>query len=321
MKKRYRTILAMIVTMLCALLILVGGYAGIALGGEGMLKISQEPEKITMSEDISNLFYSRIEDDVQLRPWNYDTEENAADGSISAENELFDKAESLYALISVAAGVEMQEVIRWYNSQDKTILNEMVTRYVENEDAYYFFYDDVIRLNGREYHVKICTDREMIYSFSCLRPKEENVRDSERWGDNKEQLSSLLKQYEETMGFVYGEMEAMRWERDIQDWWWDVELYVWLNTCFFEVEDSEKGVNHFYGIEEAVDEVRFVVEGEKEKYGIVDSVDIGTDESSDFKMQMVELDDCILLMSEEYQTQAIYYDVMEQKVVGFHFFY
>lgn len=103
-----------------------------------MLKISQEPERIDLSEDVSNLFYSRIEDDVQLRPWNYYTQENERDSEVSAEDELYGMVESLYMLIAVAADVEGQEVIRWYNSQDKTILKDVVTRYVEEDESYYF---------------------------------------------------------------------------------------------------------------------------------------------------------------------------------------
>lgn len=186
------------------------------------------------------------------------------------------------------------------------------------------FYDDVIRLNGREYHVKFCCDRQNMYSFSCLRPKEENARDSEQWSENKEWLSSMLNQNNQQLEAMYDEMGYMHWSNlDAWDWRIDVELYLMLYGYFYTFENAGKDSVVSYDSEEA-DKVKVVMEAERKEGLRSQIVDIETEEveeSLDFKLQMVELDDCILLMSEEYQSMAVYYDVMEKRVVGFHFFY
>lgn len=317
--KRYRGIFALTATLVCSLIILGLGYAGIALGSDEILKISQEPEQISMSENISNRFYSRIEDDVQLYPWNYDTEAGGSTEGLPASETLMGIEETLYMLIATAADVEVQEVIRWYGNQEKDILDDVVTRYAETEGRFFYFYNDCIRLNGREYRVKFSADEGYIFSFSCLRTKDERVRDSQQWSENKEQLSEFVGNNERELMVLWNNMEEMRWNiYDIWEWERYVEMYLMLDNSFRQLEKgNELDLWEIYGYENGTlalkvdaDEVDAYEEGMEAWYKNM---------SQDFDLQMVELDDCILLMSGKYQ-QAVYYDVMEQRVVGFHFF-
>ncbi len=329
MKRRYRGFFSLVVTLLCALIILGAGYTGIALGGEEMLKTPQEAERVTMTEEESNLFYSRIEDDVQLHPWNYYAQESERDGEVSAITELANMEQDLYILIALAADVEVQEVIRWYNGQDKSILSDVTSRYEEETDCFYFFYDDVIRLNGREYHVKFCSDRARLYSFSCLRPKEPGIRDSEEWREKKEALGEQLNQNSEELSGLYQYMYDIHWQaRDVFDWGVDVELYLVLDTSFYElqyreesngVDSGREGNRNTVVVSQAeVAQKKTSEEIQREEMAVWDALE--EMEGDDLDLQMVELDDCILLMSGQYSVPAIYYDVIEQKVAGFHFF-
>lgn len=319
--RRYRGFVPLLATLACALVILALGYAGIALGSEVLLKTSQEPEKVTMSGEISNLFYSRIEDDVQLYPWNYYTEISETGDEDKASDILAGTEDTLFTLIAATADVEVWEVIQWFQNQDTNILDEMEARFVEASATEFFYYDDVIRLNGREYHVKFCTNTSRIFSFSCIRPKEENIRDSAQWSGNKEQLSELVKNNNVQLEYLWNATNEL-WYNSFETWNWNtcVEMYVMLKSCFQELKaEGEININGFdYGglsKTGAANSKGNVVRISEMGQIIGDNI-----EDVDFDPQMVELEDCVLLMSGRYQEQAVYYDVMEQKVVGFHFF-
>lgn len=319
--RRYRGLFPLLATMACALVILGLGFAGIALGSEAVLKTSQEPEKVTMSGDISNLFYSRIEDGVQLHPWNYYTEVSATGNEEKASDVLAGTEDVLFSLIAVAADVETWDVIQWYQNQNTNILDEVEARFVESAQDEFFFYDDVIRLNGRKYHVKFCTNTSSILSFSCIRTKEENVRDSEQWSRNKEQLSELVQNNDALLDVLWQEMNEMWWNAfDIWNWGNCIEMYLMLDTCFQELKEDGDVIHFEYN---GGDIVRIGGSNSKDEMVEIAMQKKGTNADNGgvgFDPQIVELEDCVLLMSGNYQEQAVYYDVMEQKVVGFHFF-
>lgn len=322
--RRYKGFVPLLATLACALVILALGYAGIALGSEALLKTSQEPEKVTMPGDISNLFYSRIEDDVQLYPWNYFTEGTATGNESRASDVLAGTEEAMFTLIAVAADVEVWEVIQWFQNQNANILDRMETRYVDTASEEFFFFDDVIRLNGREYHVKFCANSNGLHSFSCIRPKEENIRDSVQWSGNKAQLSELMKNNDVLLEALWSSVNEM-WHNRNGTWGWELytDMYLCMDECFWGLQE---------GVSISVDEVYYEQSSVKDKEignagGITDMIRAAESEAKEknyivveFDPQMVELEDCILLMSGRYQEQAVYYDVIEQKVVGFHFF-
>lgn len=313
---------SILITFFCAVAVLIIGYAGIVLSGEQILQVPSEPEPVTMEGDISGLFYSKIEDDIQLYPWNYypgKQDNTAAEGDSPPTNvfsekdtasgpfeeySLFLENDVFYMLIALAADVDPQEVSQWYGQQGKTIMMNMVQGREENEAVDVFFYDEAIRLNGKEYQVEISCNQWSIISFSCIQQQDENVKKTEKWKEQKEILAKWMEENPGKMELIYSSMYNMNNYYDRGEWI-DLSRYVELyQKCLDEIHNA-------------------VVSGgeEWEKEQTETEIILEMKDNEGLRVQMIELKDSLLLVTESDITMGIYYDVLKQRVTGFHFFW
>lgn len=301
---------SILITLLCALAILAVGYAGIIVSGEQVLKSDTEPELVTMDANISNLFYSRLEDDIQLFPWNYYPEDSDAaaedvesffmEYSPYVENDIF------YTLIALAAGVENQEVSSWYAQQDKTIMTSM-KQGVEQDGTTVglFFYDDVIRLSGKEYRVKIACSMYNIISFSCIPCREEGIKETVEWNKNKEQFMKWTEENEELLLLAWARMCDIYYNVDGTDIWYE---YIYLYQDYLTAVYSVRNLDEIM-----YTEVDNQMNSSKEGF----EADYDYDK---LPIQIIEWKDSLFIMLEGDVTVGLYYDVLKQQVTGFHFF-
>ena len=362
--KLFRSIL---ITIFCAAAILFISYIGIVMGGEQILKVSSEPEPVTMKGDISSLFYSKIEDDIQLYPWNYyPKEQNSTSGQQTSEQasgqeasgqqssdqqssfaganvytgpfeeySLFLENDVFYTLIALAADVDPQEVSKWYGDQEKTIMMNMVQGQSENEPMDIYFYDEEIRLNGKQYRVQISCNGWSIISFSCIQQQEEGVKETEEWKKQKEILTRWMEDNPGGMELIYDRMYNMShyYKDDWENFAWYVDFYqnyleAIHNAIALETEESETESKKTENEKTEKTETD-KTEKEKSEKGKTekDSVEIYIQTDSYVKnneglqVQMIELKDSLLLVAESDITIGIYYDVLRQRVTGFHFFW
>lgn len=347
MKKMGKSIF---LTLVCAAAILAVGYAGIIFIGEKVLKSPQEPELITMTGNISNLFYSELEDDIQLYPWNYYPQEDTGDGQwddaeagrqeVKQDLELFiDYSPYLennvfYTLIAVAADVDPQEVSRWYDEQEKTITTSMKRgKNQDGEAVEWYFYEDVIRLNGKEYQVKIACDSWSITSFSCIQCRNEGIKETEAWNENKERFMKWMEENQGSMQDIFNGIYGTYYSvGEVETWYMYVELYQdYLDQIHYDMlltenfgtdrqeekEEERKKEEEKKTAQVMTDGVVSNSDWEKtpEAYGMVNDV------VAENAIQMIELKDSFLLVMEGEITVGLYYDVVEQRITGFHFFY
>lgn len=301
---------SILITLLCALAILAVGYAGIIVSGEQVLKSDTEPELVTMDANISNLFYSRLEDDIQLFPWNYYPEDSDAaaedvesffmEYSPYVENDIF------YTLIALAAGVENQEVSSWYAQQEKTIMTSM-KQGVEQDGTTVglFFYDDVIRLSGKEYRVKIACSMYNIISFSCIPCREEGIKETVEWNKNKEQFMKWTEENEELLLLAWARMCDIYYNVDGTDIWYE---YIYLYQDYLTAVYSVRNLDEIM-----YTEVDNQMNSSKEGF----EADYDYDK---LPIQIIEWKDSLFIMLEGDVTVGLYYDVLKQQVTGFHFF-
>ncbi len=310
-----KLIKSILITLLCAVAILAVGYAGIILCGDKVLESAIEPEQITMDANISNLFYSRLEDDIQLYPWNYykEDEAGAGDGAGFMEYSSHVEYEVFYNLIALAADVETQEVSSWYAGQEKTIMESLIPGVVDGNSIGIYFYDEVIRLSGKDYRVKISCSPYNLISFSCIQCREEGIKETVQWNENKEQFLNWSQRNPIALWVAWERMQVLFYDVwDTEGWYEYVSLYqsylkevgkLTSEERMFSISDEEELIITDSEIHEVNEEKGYV-------YGDLE----------EFPIQMIELKDSLLLMMEEDITMGVYYDVLEQRVVGFHFF-
>lgn len=66
-----RNVKSMLLTLVCAAIILGLGYLGIVEQGKQILRSESVPEQAMYEDAGSNIFYGKIEDDIEIFPWNY----------------------------------------------------------------------------------------------------------------------------------------------------------------------------------------------------------------------------------------------------------
>lgn len=304
---------SMLITAVCALDILLAGYLGIIYCGDKILLSSTEPEPVTITSNISNLFYSQLEDDIQLYPWNYYGEGQQVEPGLLEKYVLeytpYIENDVFYTLISIAADVDQQEVSQWYMEQDKTILGSMIQGQRDGAPLEIYFYDDTLRLNGRDYKVRIAWREFEILSFSCIQCREEGIRESEEWSEHKK---VLMENLEECSGFIADlplyQME--RYELGVDDSvYWYADMYV------IYLKDLEQCLAAEGKVREMNETESVINSGKMED---MDPYEYYDKESS--TIQVIEQRDSIFLVVESDVMMGLYYDVIAQRIVGFHFF-
>ncbi len=337
-----KTFKSILVTIFCGATILLAGYTGIIFGGEWVLKNPAEPELVTMKGNVSSLFYSRLEDDIQLYPWNY-YPENAEVWNFEEEEteeyfffgyNPFLEQDFFYLLISVATGVNYEEISQWYEQQEKTILGSLVQGKMDDRKLPLYFYEDVLTLEGRDYEVRISFEQIRINSFSCIQCRDTGVKETEEWKDKQEQLTEQLEKHPDEVLQVCGAMYDLYYNVDLaSNWGTYLALYMEYTRQFEEEVFSTKrevggSVNWKVhgdcdssgscGDGQAEKILKEDIKAYEEKMGITNASDL---EERDLlnSMQIIELQDSILLVMESDLTVGLYYDVLEQQIVGFHF--
>ena len=307
-----------------ALVILALGYGGTYVSGNYVLKSSAEPEKVTMTGDISSLFYSKLESDDSLYPWNYYPSGDRTETLSLEQEEIFyaeygDELEQnvLYSLISMAADVEITAVEEWYAGEGQNILDSMKQGIAQDGTSMeLYFYDDVIPLNGKKYQVKIACDNRKLLSFSCIRCREESVKESEEWDENKELLRTAISENPEHMLIAYEYMAAgyKSMYADPSDWNPCVDMYACGRDMVWETLERQELIEDT-GTDKTGDEadVDRELEGNYERrIEMADEIQLG-----EIPVQMIELKDSVILVMGSEFTVGLYYDVITQKVVGF----
>lgn len=78
-----RNMKSMLLTLLCAVIILGIGYLGIVERGRQILQSESVPERAEHQNAGDNIFYGKIEDNIEIFPWNYYPEDGEkADGEV-----------------------------------------------------------------------------------------------------------------------------------------------------------------------------------------------------------------------------------------------
>lgn len=74
-----RSVKSILLTFMCAAVILGVGYLGIVEQGRRILKSESVPERAVYENAGANIFYGKIEDDIEIFPWSYYPEEAVKD--------------------------------------------------------------------------------------------------------------------------------------------------------------------------------------------------------------------------------------------------
>lgn len=318
---------SMLVTIVCALVILALGYGGILLSGEQVLKSPTEPEAVTMTGSISHLFYSRLEDDVSLYPWNYYPEEQAAEVSLDQKEKFYARyggeleQNVLYPLISIAADVDQEEVSAWYEDKGQTIIGGMKQGVGQDGSAVeLYFYDDVVSLSGMQYQVKIACNSLMLLSFSCIPCWDDAVKDTEEWNEKKELFRESIAKNPEYMLVAYEYMAAGYKEISGSPlaWYMYVDMYACDRDMVRETLKKQALLQDIAATENG----SVSDSGNVAEYSYKTQIATSDDwiRLGEIPVQMIELKDCVILVMGSDFTVGLYYDVIGQRVVGFHYF-
>lgn len=339
-----KTFKSILITILCGAAILLAGYTGIIFGGEWVLTNPAEPELVTMRGNASSLFYSRLEDDIQLYPWNYYPQNGEGRTLTEKDMELeggfflaYDPElewEVFYVLIAVAADVRYEEVSQWYDQQQKTIFGSIVKGKMEDRELPLYFYSDIITLEGMDYEVRISCTEAQITSFSCIPCRDEGIKETEEWKENQERLTERLEKHSGEVMEIYLAMYDLYYAVDVA---WDYGTYLAIYMDYIRafgenlLMTDQRESEDMNG--EEVEKKKAGEEDEKKKTGEAPMAEIGVDgleksivvdaseneERALNSMQVIELQNSILLVLEEDLTVGLYYDVLDQRIVGFHF--
>ncbi len=192
---------SMLLTLLCMGVVLCVGYLMIMESGRRVLENGIMLEETDYESTSSNIFYGKIEEDIELFPWNYYPGDDAEVGwsselgthplfqfSIMASDpDIVDVMEEelkslqswyLCRMIAYKADCEAAEVWDIYNRRQHTLMDEI--RMVESSPiGYLYFYQDTLNLNGKRYQVRICFTQWNVISFICMEERIGESRESE----------------------------------------------------------------------------------------------------------------------------------------------
>ena len=347
---------SILLTLLCAVLILCLGYLGIVETGRQILKGESLPEQAEYENVGSNIFYGKIEDDVEIFPWNYYAKarqnlekgipELLVEGIILAQYGMVDHATEedrviavdryFGQLISYQTGVDIADVMEWFEKNDKHIFYNMsVAREASTGDIY--FYQEILELGDRNYQVQIACGDMTLMSFSCIAYDSTDHREQEMWKTGKEKMISVLEQCEQPLAEYVAYMEDLFFvpvstyaienddlffvqvstyaiENDAYEVYQNLYIqgFYWLDTMIqqrVEAEELAENIKEWrMNWEETTWGDKLISEGE-------------IDETPSYTYQVVELKDRILLLMQGQTTIGIFYDPIAQKFCGFNYFY
>lgn len=332
---------SILLTLLCAALILCLGYLGIVETGRQILKGESLPEQAEYEDVGSNIFYGKIEDDVEIFPWNYYAKDGqnlekgipgllveeivtAQYGIVDyiTEDEKVNAIDGYFGqLISYQTGVDIAEVMEWFEKNDKHIFYNMsVAREASTGDIY--FYQEILELGGKNYQVQIACGEMTLMSFSCIAYDSTDHREQEAWKAGKEKMISVLEQSEQPLAEYFAYMADLFYmpvsTYAIADDTYDIyqNLYIqgfyWLDTMIQQRIEAEE-------LAENIRDWRTNWEDETWGDKVISEGEI--EETLNYTYQVVELKDRILLLMQGQTTIGIFYDPIAQKFCGYNYFY
>ncbi len=197
---------SMFLTILCMGVILGFGYLLIMESGQKVLENGIMLEETDYESTSSNIFYGKIEEDIEVFPWNYypgdeaglgwETESGIhpmfqysilSDDAGSVEEEL-KSLQSWYLcqMIAYRTNSTPSEVWSIFEKKQHTIMDEICM--VENSPVgALFFYEDMLSIKGKRYQVRVSFTQWNIINFVCMEEREQD--DSGSQGSSGTQAS------------------------------------------------------------------------------------------------------------------------------------
>lgn len=197
---------SMFLTILCMGVILGFGYLLIMESGQKVLENGIMLEETDYESTSSNIFYGKIEEDIEVFPWNYYPGDEAglgwktesgihpmfqysmlSDDDDSVEEEL-KSLQSWYLcqMIAYKTNSTPSEVWSIFEKKQHTIMDEICM--VENSPVgALFFYEDMLSIKGKRYQVRVSFTQWNIINFVCMEEREQD--DSGSQGSSGTQAS------------------------------------------------------------------------------------------------------------------------------------
>ncbi len=294
---------SLFITMLCAVMILAVGYMGIVKGGKILLNSREEPEKAEFVNTSSNVFYEKIDEDIQLFPWNYYDksipEENDPEGYFS-DIDLWEA--TFREILSYNCGVLREDINEVY--AQKGIMYRLTV--YEADMELIFFYQDTLEVRGKKFQVKLAFNPWNILHFSCIEYREGDVRESPEWEEGKGVLTRMLARYSDIIGEQFINM------RELYD---EVPSIKWDRSYAMVYEDNRSTMNSMLPRTsgEKAEEVE-----EVESQSSTEEVVIK--KWGNYSYQVIELNDMILLLIQGDITVGYLYDPIERTFCGYNYF-
>lgn len=318
-----------LLTFFCAALILGVGYLGIVKGGKIILGTEEKPQKANFEDTGSNVFFGKIEDDIQLFPWNY-YGQNEVENFEKTDEEagrLKLLQEKVYSMEAVHCGVERETIDKLYEKKGSTILKNV--RVFDTEYGLIFFYQDTLEVQGKQYQVKAAFDEFVILNFTCIETREEGARQTEIWKEGKEKLKEMLDNYSNEIYTVMFNIEELEY---LSSGELNVMLEYYMSSDKLETPYDQKIIDkekkslfvesyavQVENLQKMLSNDNMNVEAEDEMWIMGDNSSY--DDIGEYSYQIIELDDVILLLVQgEYMCQGVYYDPITQKFCGYNLF-
>ncbi len=335
---------SMAITLGCAGIVLGMGYLGIVESGRRVLKSESAPEQAEYENVGSNIFYGKIEDDIEIFPWNYYPHANIEapkNVPIFLEEEFFmemyqetygiEELSSVKAtdwyfgqLIAYEAGVALEDVLDWFDESNHHILQNMV-KVTGSSVGDIFFYQDILKLGGLQYQVRIACSNWNVISFICTAYHTKDQRNEAGWKRGKEKMVEVLEESEISLSKFSAYMTQLYYMVTPSIYLVDgnyensyLQSFRWLecimqkrpeeSMLLEEMKKQKQDWEGFFWKDECM-----ITGGNEEEENVENVVH--------YSYQVVELKDMILLLMQGDKTLGFYYDPISQKFCGYNYFY
>lgn len=343
----------MLLTLFFTVIILGAGYLGIVESGRRVLDSESTIEEVQYENTSSNVFYGKIEDDIELFPWNYYSQASsegleAMGYSRMPEFVTGNKDNSMEELLNIwdcyfmdwiayESDTEPEIVWQWYENKQEHILENMEMT-VESPVGEIYFYQDILELDGKKYQVKVACSDWNILNFTCAEYREDNLRDSHQWEEGKEKLVTVLEDFSEQWTKYFYYMMDMRYYYYYYDATGleyvsaNLESKYLLDNIIvqgMEPQEEEKEtveIKEKIAVEGSANEEMATVKRIEEEYNksysyVGNAAASDAEENAGYSYQVIELNDMILLLMQGDETLGIFYDPITQKFCGYNYFY
>lgn len=319
-----KNVIALGITVLCTALILGIGYAGVVTGGNFLLSNEEAPQKAEFENTSSNIFYGKIEDDIQLYPWNYygqnEIEESLSEIMDYPENKNIGYLEEMVKWMEAyCCEVDTGTIEDIYEQKQSKIADNIKISNTDN--GLIFFYQDILEVNRVRYQVKLAFDEWSILSFSCMEYRESDVRETVEWEEGKKLLTEMLDQYQDEIAGQLYDMRGLYLNAyNMKELEYDIfERYVVNMETLRAIQEAvSNGTTYksemLYGDTYDATNEEWQAAGQKE-YSVIYSDTAGA------SCQVIELNDMILLLIQGNDTIGLFYDPVSQKFCGYNYFW